>query len=172
MHTQVRHFTFLNLDIDTRLPFAVNIHAAHSVDIEHRPPYQFGIIHHFLIAESVGSHGIKHTVHIPEIIEHHRGLSPCGQLRLHISHLPAKNIPILLQLIQGNSAPDFHQYFRHIVHRTRLDMIEVSHGPDRFFQHIRYLQFYLISRSPGISGNDHRLFYSDRRVFQFTHRKK
>ncbi len=130
MNPQIRHFRLLDVNVYAGLPFSVNVHAAHAVNIQNGTPDQLGVIHHLLITEPVRSHRIKHTVHIPEIIEHHRRLRSLRQLALDVGNLPAQDVPVLLQFGSGHGASQFHQDIRNVVHRPGLHVVQVAHRTD------------------------------------------
>ena len=76
MHTHVSHLIFQKLDVYTGLTFSIHVHTAHPVNIQHGTTNQFRVIRHFLIVKTIGRHGIKHPVHVPEVIHHDGRLGP------------------------------------------------------------------------------------------------
>ena len=52
---------------------------------------------------------------------------------------------------------------------SQQHIIYITHGTDIFLQHIRYFQLHLMRRCSRISGNHHRQFHFNLRVFQLTH---
>ena len=89
MDTHVGHFVLQKLHVYARLAFAIHIHTAYPVNIQHGTTNQFGIIRHFLVIKAIGRHGIKHPVHVPEVVHHDGRLSPLRQLGLHTHDFPA-----------------------------------------------------------------------------------
>ena len=109
MNPQIRHLILHHLDIDTWGPISVNFNSTHPLNILQLPFHQLGIIQQLLVSHPVCRYGIKHSIHVPEIIHHHGRAHSIRHLGLCIRHLPTQDIPFLLQLVRAHRTLQFYR---------------------------------------------------------------
>ena len=169
MYPHICHAVLYNLNIDTRLAVAVYLHPSNPLNVLQLPFHQPGIIQQFFIGNPVRRHGIKHPVHIPEIIHHHRRHSSGRQFRLGICHFPPQHVPFLFQLVRFHSTRQFNRNLGNIRHGLRLDVIDLPHRAYRLFQYVRHFQLHLMGGSARINRYHHRLLHFQLRIFELAH---
>ena len=102
-HPQVCHFILSQFNIDTLIALAIYLHTTHSVNITDSTFDEFRIVVQFLVTLPITLQCVKHSIHITEIISHLRCRGTRWQLALHIRHLTAKHVPLLLHILIGHS---------------------------------------------------------------------
>ena len=109
MNSQIRHLILHHLDIDTRGSVPIDLNTTHTLNILQLSFHQLGIIQQLLITHPVGRYGIKHSIHVPEIIHHHGRTHSIWHLGLCIRYLSTQDIPFLLQLVRTHRTLQFHR---------------------------------------------------------------
>ena len=171
-HSKVCHLILFKVHIYALGPCAIYIYSCNALYLKHLALNVLGIIVQLLVVHSISHKGVEHSKDISKIILYRENGGAGGESWLHILHLSAQKVPLLLQLRVAYRRLKLYCNNSHICIGGRLYMLQGWHLPYRLLQKVCHLQLHLMRRGSRIGYHHKGLLHPYCRVFQFWHSPK